>query len=154
MIVRLVPVQASHLNAILAIEQEANSAPWSERSFQLEIERPHGVFLTLLVDGEVRGYGGVWYVVDEAHITNVAVAADLRNQGLGRRIVVALLESAREAGMTCATLEVRAGNAAAIHLYESLGFRSIATRRAYYPDNREDAVVMWLYDLAQFDPAR
>jgi ribosomal-protein-alanine N-acetyltransferase len=58
-----------------------------------------------------------------------------------------LLHRARERGATCSTLEVRAGNEAAVRLYESLGYRTVATRRAYYPDNREDALVMWNYDL-------
>jgi len=142
----------SHLPAVLEIEKEANASPWSEKAFENEIDHPHGVFLVAIANGEVSGYGGVWLVVDEAHITTVAVKSNLRRAGIGRKLVERLLEDAKEAGMTCATLEVRAGNEAAIGLYEAMGFRTIARRKGYYPNNKEDALVMWLEDLAAWKP--
>lgn len=143
---RLVPLEAAHLPAIVEIEKRSNSSPWSERSFVNELDHPHGVFLVALDGDEVVGYGGVWVMIDEAHVTTVAVAPEHRRRGIGRRIVAALLEAAAERGTTCATLEVRASNGAAIGLYESLGFVRSAIRKRYYPDNREDAVVMWKHD--------
>ncbi|MBS1705014.1 MAG: ribosomal protein S18-alanine N-acetyltransferase [Armatimonadetes bacterium] len=149
--IRFAALAEEHIPAILEIESKVNSAPWSDRSFRHEITHKDSVFLVMLSDGNVVGYGGIWLVVDEAHVTTIAVSSDYQNQGLGTRLMVELLERAKDAGMTCATLEVRAGNAPAIHLYEKLGFQQAAVRKGYYPDNREDAVVMWLYDLKECD---
>jgi len=144
---RFEALREEHLPAVLEIEKQANSAPWSERSFRNELDHEHGIFLVALGGGQVVGYGGVWLVVDEAHVTNVAVNPSLRRQGIGRRLMVELLKRAKERGMTCSTLEVRASNEAAIRLYEQLGYKITGHRRGYYPDNREDAAVMWLYEL-------
>lgn len=145
--VRFVPLAEEHIAKILEIEKEANGAPWSEQSFKNELTNDCSIFRVMLAEGEPVAYGGVWNVVDEAHITTVAVRKDLRGQGLGERMMVELLGLAQEAGMLCSTLEVRAGNDAAIKLYEKLGYVRSAVRKGYYPDNREDAVIMWLYDL-------
>ena len=144
---RFEPLAESHVPAILAIENAVNGSPWSERSFRNEIDHPHGLFRVALEGGEVVGYGAVWLVIDEVHVTNVAVAPAHQRQGIGRRLMVELLRAARETGVVCATLEVRAGNAPAIALYEDLGFETTAVRRGYYPDNKEDALVMWRHGL-------
>ncbi len=151
---RLEPIREDRIPAILEIERQVNTAPWSERSFRNELDHPQGIFLTALVEGQVVGYGGVWLVIDEAHVTTVAVDPAHQRQGIGMKLMVALLEKSRNQGMLCATLEVRAGNAAAIELYKKLGFVIAATRKAYYPDNKEDAVVMWLYNLAEWSAPR
>ena len=151
---RLEMLDERYIPAILSIEQEANSAPWSERSFRGELDNPDRIFLVALSGGEVVGYGGVWLIIDEAHVTTVAVRSDLRRHGIGRKLMIDLLLRARETGMKCSTLEVRASNEGAIRLYEELGYKRTATRRKYYPDNNEDAVVMWLFDLESWDPPR
>ena len=147
-VVRFEPLAPHQLEAILRIEQEANPAPWSEKSFTNELSNPQSVFWVLLGDGKVVGYGGYWRCIDEAHITTVAISAASRRKGLGKRLMDRLLTQAVEEGMTCSTLEVRASNAAAIQMYERMGYQITAKRKAYYPDNREDALVMWLYDLS------
>lgn len=136
-----------HIPEVVAIEKVANGSPWSDRGFRNEIDHQHGIFLVALEGGEVVGYGGVWLVIDEAHIVNVAVREDRRRQGIARGIVRRLLELSKEAGMKSASLEVRAGNDGAIQLYEHLGFVTTNRRKRYYPDNREDALVMWLFEL-------
>jgi|APCry1669191674_1035369.scaffolds.fasta_scaffold73711_2 ribosomal-protein-alanine N-acetyltransferase len=151
---RFEPLQASHIPAILEIEKVTNAAPWSERSFQNELDHKYGIFLVGITGGEVVAYGGVWLVIDEAHITTIAVAESHRRQGIGQKLMVELLEKARSAGMVCSTLEVRAGNKPAITLYEKLGYHIAATRKGYYPDNKEDAVVMWMYDLDKWQAPR
>lgn len=151
---RFETLQEAHIPAILEIEKRTNTAPWSERSFRNELNHAHGIFLTAFLAGEIVGYGGVWLVVDEAHVTTVAVAEEQRRQGIGQKLMVELLERAKARGMTCSTLEVRAGNHPAILLYEKLGFVRSALRKGYYPDNREDAVVMWLHDLVSWEPPR
>lgn len=149
---RLVDLAPEHLARILEIEKLVNSAPWSEQSFRNEIDYPHGRFRVALVEGEVVGYGAMWLVVDEAHITTVAVDPEWQRMGIGRRLMIDLLQDAKERGMECSSLEVRRGNAAAIRLYEELGYEQSAIRRRYYPDNQEDAVVMWLRDLRRWNP--
>ncbi len=149
---RFEPLRDSHIPAILEIEKSANSAPWSERSFQNELDHKHGIFLVGFLQGQVAAYGGVWLVVDEAHVTTIAVAEAFRRQGIGSRLMVELLQKAKLAGMVCSTLEVRAGNGGAISMYEKFGYVIATTRKGYYPDNKEDAVVMWLYDLQSWEP--
>lgn len=148
---RFEPLRAEHLKTIVEIERAGQSAPWSEASFRNEIGHKHAIFLVAIVDGEIAGYVGLWLLIDEAHITTVMVRADQRQHGLGAKLVREALRRARERGAAAATLEVRAGNAPAIRLYESLGFESVATRKRYYPDNNEDALVMWLYGLAEVE---
>lgn len=144
---RFEDLNEGHLAAILEIEKLSNSAPWSERSFRGELTNPQSIFLTAIADGRVIGYAGLWIVVDEGHITTVAVDPDYRRNGIGRRLTQEILNRAQAHGLVCATLEVRASNDPAIRLYEGLGFEQAARRRAYYPDNQEDAIVMWKYRL-------
>lgn len=137
---------------MLEIETRSNLSPWSERSFRHEIDNPQGFFLVAELDGEVVGYGGIWMVVDEAHVTTIAVDEASRCQGIGRELLVELLKKSKQRGATCSTLEVRAGNENAIALYESMGYKTVARRKNYYPVNQEDALVMWRYDLDQWNP--
>lgn len=137
----------SLLPAVVEIERASNASPWSENSFRAEIGSSEGEFLVLLSGGTPVGFGGYWAVVDEAHITNIAVAPEHRRRGFGRRIMEELLRRAAQRGLVCSTLEVRASNHPAVRLYESLGYQTVARRRRYYPDNQEDALVLWLYDL-------
>lgn len=143
-----------HFAEIMEIEKVSNGAPWSQKSFENELHAPQSRFRVGLVAGAVVAYAGIWCVVDEAHITTIAVRPDMRGQGVGRRMMLDLMQQARSAGMSCMTLEVRAGNRAAIALYESLGFASTAVRKGYYPDNKEDALVMWLYELSPNESPR
>ncbi|MFY9233446.1 MAG: ribosomal protein S18-alanine N-acetyltransferase [Fimbriimonadaceae bacterium] len=152
--IRFEPLAEHHLPAIVEIEKATNTAPWSERSFRHEISNPHAVFIAGVSEGKVVGYGGIWLVVDEAHVTTIAIEESLRRQGAGRKLMVELLRAAQEKGLSCSTLEVRASNEAAIKLYETLGYVQTARRRSYYPDNREDAIVMWLHGLQNWEPAR
>jgi len=151
---RFEPLSSAHLATITSIERTTNAAPWSERAFANELTNPHSIFYVALLEGRPIAYGGVWLVVDEAHITTVTVEEAYRRRGIGRQLVTRLLTQAKEKGMLCATLEVRASNQAAITLYEGLGFSVAATRKGYYPDNGEDARVMWLYNLENWVPVR
>lgn len=137
---------------MLAIEKETNPAPWTEKSFRHEIDYKYGRFVVGTASGQVVAYAGIWLVIDEAHITTVSVSPQWRRQGIGRTLTAELLQHAKAEGMICATLEVRAGNEAAIALYEGLGFVVTARRKAYYPNNQEDAIVMWLHGLKSWEP--
>jgi len=149
---RFEPLNKDHIPVILGIENRTNGAPWSDRAFQNELNHNDRIFLVAYSGGEIVGYGGVWLVIDEAHVTTLAVAEEARRQGIGRKLMIELLERSKEAGMVCSTLEVRAGNDPAIQLYENLGYAQTARRKGYYPDNKEDAIVMWLYDLESWTP--
>lgn len=151
-VIRLVPLEEKYIPSIVEIDKRSEAVPWSEASFQNELSHPHGVFYVAVDSDEVVGYAGMWLIIDEAHITTIAVSPERRREGIGRILMVALLEEAKRRGIVCSTLEVRAGNVAAIMLYERLGYLRVAVRRAYYPDNREDALVMWLYDLQGWTP--
>ncbi len=149
---RFVPLAEEHLDRVLAIEAASETAPWSRKAFENELDHEFGIFLVALAGGEIIGFGGVWIVVDEAHIVTIAVDPEHRRQGVGRRILAELLRCAKERGAVCSTLEVRAGNDAALGLYEGVGYARAGKRKGYYPDNKEDAVVMWLHDLDTWEP--
>ena len=102
-------------------------------------------YYAALYDGKIAGYGGMWHVVTEGHITNIAVAPQYRRLGVGSAVVNRLLQTAKEKEMIGVTLEVRVSNAAAKALYEKHGFVSTGIRAKYYTDNNEDAYIMWHY---------
>src|SRR5690349_20060247 len=101
----------------MLIESESNGSPWARSSFVQEIGHAPSEFIVAKTGGAVVGYAGAWSVADECHVTTVAVSPSHRRQGLGRKLMVDLLERCRDRGAVCATLEVRAGNTAAIQMY-------------------------------------
>ena len=144
---QIVALAAEHIDDILKIAGESNGSPWSRQSFEQEGGHALGVFIVAKVGGRVVAYAGAWVIADECHVTTIAVSPEHRQKGLGRRLMVELMERSKERGAVCATLEVRSGNVAALAMYERLGFKSAGMRKAYYPNNREDAVVMWRNDM-------
>lgn len=144
---RFEELQEHHIPTILEIEKLCESSPWSEAAFRNELDHAHSIFLVAIVKGDIVGFGGVWVLADEAHITTIAVHPDQQRQGIGRALMDELISRAKERGAVCSTLEVRAGNVAAITLYEDMGYVRSGLRKRYYPDNNEDAVIMWLHDL-------
>ena len=141
--VTIVPLAEQHLNAILEIEVEAYPEPWSRGMFYDELRNNHSHFFVALDGvGAVAGYMGFWLVLDEAHITSVAVRAESRGRGIGRELLSFLLNRAQEAGARMATLEVRESNAAAQALYAAFGFEPVGRRKGYYPTTNEDAILM------------
>ena len=133
-----------HVTQVAAIEAESFPAPWPLRAFIQEIlQNSLAHYLVALRQGKVAGYAGLWLILDEAHITNVAVRPDLRGTGIGRLLMEQLVARAVSLGAHKMTLEVRVSNVAALTLYESLGFRRTGVRPRYYQDTGEDAVIMW-----------
>jgi ribosomal-protein-alanine N-acetyltransferase len=100
-----------------------------------------------MVDDTVVGYAGVWVLVDEAHVTNIAVLPKWRRQGIGEGLLTKLMTVAKAHGADKMTLEVRKSNWGARRLYEKLGFVALGCRRNYYAETREDAIIMWKYNL-------
>jgi len=139
---RFVPIDRTHLDAVMAIEAEAYPEPWTRGMFLQEVESDRSYFYVMALSGQIIGYGGFWLVLDEAHITSVTVRDTHRGKGIGRLLMEFLLRTAREQRAHIATLEVRLSNLKARNLYLSLGFRPVGIRKEYYPRSGEDALVM------------
>ena len=130
------------LTRVVAIERRSYPAPWSLPMFLLELAKPGGIALAAEEGGEVVGYLICSRFDDDWHVMNVAVAGHRRRRGIARALLTALFERVGDPHARF-TLEVRTSNAAARTLYETLGFLVAGTRRRYYSDNGEDALVMW-----------
>lgn len=140
------PMTAADLEAVEEIERASFSTPWQIETFRGLIGR-EGVELIVLEDGDggaVVGHAVVWRVLDQAELANIAIAPDRRGQGLGARLLRAVIERAREREVRTLYLEVRESNEAAITLYRGFGFEQVGRRKAYYTRPREDALVMEL----------
>jgi len=154
--VTLTRMRRRHLPGVLAIEEACYPQPWSQ-----------GIFLTELAQSDTRrylvaqgsgrrdrqarrvlGYAGVIMMVDEAHVSTVAVHPAHHRRKIATRLVLGLLESARDLGAQAATLEVRLANRGAQRLYAGFGFAPVGIRPGYYADTGEDALIMWLHELA------
>ena len=134
---------ADDVPGVLAIEKEAFTTGWTPTAFEREILHNQMARYVVLVEGDkLVGFGGLWLMVEEAHVVTVAVAPAARGRGYGRLLVHALLGLARREGMGAATLEVRVSNAAARALYREFGFHEVGVRKRYYSDNKEDAIIM------------
>jgi len=138
-------MEESDIDTVVGIEKDLFSLPWSRASFLYEIgdhQRSYAVVGTL--EGLVVGYAISWFVADELHIGNIAIAREHQGKGFGRRLLQHLLDEASRRGVRIVTLEVRVSNARAINLYRRYGFKGVALRKGYYADNGEDALVMIL----------
>jgi ribosomal-protein-alanine N-acetyltransferase len=131
------------LDAVHAIEKASFTTPWPSYAYRNELETNRlAQYLVVRAGNEVVAYAGVWFMVDEAHVTTFAVAPAWRRRGIGRRLILAVLDLAITRGAREATLEVRLSNIAARRLYEKYGFRPVGIRPRYYSDNHEDALIM------------
>ncbi|RSD20747.1 ribosomal protein S18-alanine N-acetyltransferase [Mesobacillus subterraneus] len=133
------------LNDVMEIEVHSFATPWSREAFFNELTKNQfAQYLVVEVDHTVVGYCGVWIIVDEAHITNIALLPEYRGLKLGEALFARVMELARELGALRVTLEVRVSNERAQNLYRKFGFEEGAIRKQYYTDNMEDAIVMWV----------
>ena len=141
------------LDAVAAIEEATFPTPWSRDSFRQELERNVAArYLVAEKDGQVVGYAGAWIILDESHITNIAIEESRRGLGYGRALTTALMQYLSNLGAAYATLEVRRSNLRAQNLYKSLGFVELGVRKRYYEDNREDALIMVCDHMPAADP--
>ncbi|MBD2871008.1 ribosomal protein S18-alanine N-acetyltransferase [Paenibacillus arenilitoris] len=130
--------------AVIAIEQEAFTSPWSKEAFVNELTNNlFARYMVMELGGEIIGYGGMWVIMDEAHVTNIAVRSGYRGHGYGNSLLVELQRTAVFYGAAKMTLEVRVSNEVAQHLYRKHGFEPSGIRPKYYSDNDEDALIMW-----------
>jgi ribosomal-protein-alanine N-acetyltransferase len=166
-LIQLRDMEAADIPQVVAIDRQSFPLPWSEATYRRELHdnlnshfmvavrgpapgRPAGALQGLLrreARPRVVGYIGFWYIVDEAHISTLAVHPDYRRQGVGRLLLQAMLAKAAALGAHLATLEVRVSNLEAQQLYARYGFVEVGLRKGYYRDNREDALLMTLAPL-------
>ncbi len=141
------------VDAVAAIEAATFPTPWSADAFRQELTRNAVArYLVAEADGRVIGFAGAWIILDESHITNIAVLSDYRGQGYGRQLTQALMQYLANLGAAYATLEVRKSNLIAQRLYKSLGYVSVGVRKRYYEDNNEDALLMVCEHMPEADP--
>ncbi|MBI3997932.1 MAG: ribosomal protein S18-alanine N-acetyltransferase [Armatimonadetes bacterium] len=147
--IRVEPMRLEHIPRVREIEQESFSSPWPKDAYRAEIEENQVACYIVARDAqdEIVGFGGMWVIFDEAHVTTIAVDRRRRGEGIGKRLLLALIDRALERGARWMTLEVRPSNAVALSMYRAFGFRDVALRKRYYSDNGEDAVVMWSGNL-------
>lgn len=137
-----------HLRAVLDIEQQVYPRPWSARLFEDELDRSGRVYLVARVGPTVVGYAGLLMIADDGHVATVAVHPDWQGQGVATRLLAELVQGALGLGANQLTLEVRVSNLAAQAIYRRFGFAPAGARKAYYADNREDALVMWAHEVS------
>ena len=140
------------VDGVAAVEAATFPTPWSRDAFASEVKNVAARYLVAEKDGRVIGYAGAWIILDESHITNIAVLKDERGQGIGRQLTHGLLQYLSNLGAAYATLEVRKSNEIAQSLYKSLGFIKLGVRKRYYEDNGEDALIMVCDHLPEVDP--
>ncbi|MBP7331851.1 MAG: ribosomal protein S18-alanine N-acetyltransferase [Firmicutes bacterium] len=141
-------MSAAHLDQVLEIEKVSFPTPWSRDSFMGEIQQnDFALYIVAVYDGAVIGYGGMWLIFNEAHITNVAVRPDLRGKNIGKALMLEIIRQAVIRGANSMTLEVRPSNKTARRLYQGLGFEERGVRKHYYVDTNEDAIIMWKENL-------
>jgi ribosomal-protein-alanine N-acetyltransferase len=146
--VRITPMRRRHLRNVLRIEQRTYPRPWTYGLFLGEIgQRATRTYLVAKVGAAIVGYAGTFQAVDESHVTTIVVDPDWHRRGIATRLLLTLARSAIDRGSRSLTLEVRVSNGGAQALYRQFGFAPAGMRKAYYPDNHEDALVMWAHDI-------
>ncbi len=148
----LTPLTADLLPEAVALDQQCLGGLWTLEGYQRELNSPNSDLLVLQPQREVGtssepliGIACLWAILEEAHITVLAIAPQYQRQGLGQAMLCALLTSAHQRGLEWATLEVRSSNGGAIALYQKFGFEEVGKRRNYYQDGNqsEDALILW-----------
>ena len=140
--IELVQMSDDHILQVAALEAQRFSAPWSEKAILGELTNPLSYWLVALEEDKVVGYVGSQTVMGEADMMNLAVLPEYRRQGVARCLVKTLIEKLALQGVCSLTLEVRASNAAALSLYENLGFTKVGCRPRYYTKPIEDAWIL------------
>lgn len=143
--VHLRPFCVTDIPALVEIEQLSFTTPWTEEAFHNELSNNDLAHYTVVeVGNRVIAYCGMWLIVDEAHITNIAVHPQFRGKQIGEMLLTYVMAFAHLNGANKMTLEVRPSNETALNLYEKLGFEHKGTRPRYYQDDHEDAWIMWV----------
>ena len=143
------PMSKDDVESVVQIESEAyGKHHWAKSSFYDEMSNNLAkYYVAKLPDGELVGYAGTWHIIDEGHITTIAVKKEYLRNHIGEAIIQKIIEDCYKNNIKYLTLEVRVSNTPAIKLYEKYGFQSLGTRKGYYQDNNEDALIMWTENI-------
>ena len=136
-------MKVDDIDGVFEVEKNCFEDYWSKDSFKKELSNNLAKYLVAKVDGKVAGYVGIWFVVDEGHITNVAVHEDYRGRKIGDQLIRELVQVCKDNKIVSMTLEVRTSNTVAQNLYRKYGFKMAGIRKEYYSNNKEDAIIMW-----------
>lgn len=141
--IRIRQIREEDIDGVLEIERETFDSPWSKNAFSHEIKNNLlAKYFVAVKDKEILGYAGIWLILDEAHIVNIAVAKKDRGKGIGEALLREIISYCQEKDIDHITLEVRMSNQVAQNLYSKYDFVGYGVRKGYYSDN-EDALVMW-----------
>lgn len=145
---RIEPMAKADIAEVLEVERAAFTTCWPANAFRHELtENRLAHYRVARFGGRIVGYGGIWVITEDAHVTTIGVHPDFQGRHFGEALLVTLLEDGVRSGAAWISLEVRLSNRSAQMLYRKYGFAVISTRKAYYKDNQEDALVMWAGDL-------
>lgn len=145
--VEIIPIEDQYIDGILNVSMLSFPITWSKESFENELSNRYARYIVAVMGNMVVGFGGMWIIIDEAHITNIAVHPEFRGLGIGGMIMDSLLRICSIENVSGITLEVRVSNEKAKNLYKKFGFVEEGIRKAYYEDNKEDALIMWKHDI-------
>lgn len=147
--VKIKPMQKTDLDDVISIEAKAyGEHHWSKDSFMSELSNDLAKYFSAFnTGGQLIGYCGCWQILEEAHITNIAVSPDYRRKHIGEALLTSIIDECYRNMAKYITLEVRVSNTPAISLYEKYGFKSLGVRKGYYQDNNEDALIMWTENI-------
>ena len=139
----VIPAESKHIDGIFELEKACFSLPWTRENISAYLPDDMHTMLCAVDDaGKVVGYIGLMYVLDEGYIANVAVSQDHRRQGIGTKLLAALVNEAKKRSLSFLTLEVRESNESAIALYKNAGFSEVGIRKNYYDKPTENAILM------------
>lgn len=143
------PMTQADIDNVISIEAASyGDHHWSKESFFNELSNELAKYYCAFDEsGTLMGYAGTWHILEEAHLTNIAVSPDFRRKKVAESILSTIIRNCRNSGVKYITLEVRVSNTPAINLYEKYGFKSLGTRKGYYQDNNEDALIMWTENM-------
>ena len=151
--IKIEKMTPADLDRVMEIVALSYRTPWSRRAFMSELtENSYAHYFVARHDGKIVGYVGMWVILEEAHITNIAVDPAYRRKKVAWRLLQDMFRKAKELGATRMTLEVRVSNLSAQDLYRKLGFVDRGIRKGYYTDTNEDAIIMWKDDLGPSKP--
>lgn len=138
-------MKVDDLEQLMEVEHASFTTPWTKEAFFHElVHNDFAYYVVAVKDERIVGYCGVWIIMDEAHITNVAVHPKVRGRRIGEMLMRQVISLSMAYGATRMTLEVRVSNQVAQGLYKKLGFKETGIRKGYYTDNHEDALIMWV----------
>lgn len=147
--IQIKEMKKDDIDGVLNIEEQAyGEHHWSKDSFYGELSNNLAHYYSAFdIKGNLVGYAGSWFILDEAHITTIAIAPEFRRKKIGEALLNRILKDCYKNEIKYITLEVRVSNKAAIGLYEKYGFKSLGTRKGYYQNNNEDALIMWTENI-------